>query len=111
MKKIFSRLNIICAFLIYLCFVFRVTVVQGYSMQPTLENGSVLICNTLATPQVGDIVVIRPFVAVGDQFIIKRITDIQDNKIFVQGDNRENSYDSRSFGWLDMNQVLGVVID
>lgn len=79
-------------------------------MEPTLENGDTLICNTLKTPQIGDIVVIYPGEEVGNHYIIKRVISVQDEKIFVQGDNSENSYDSREFGWINFEKVLGVVI-
>lgn len=116
MKKFLSKnyikltnmiLFISLAFCLYL---FRPVVVQGESMEPTLENGDTLICNTLKTPQIGDIVVIYPGEEVGNHYIIKRVISVQDEKIFVQGDNSENSYDSREFGWINFEKVLGVVI-
>lgn len=111
MKKKIIKKILIYLLMFCFCFCFRLTNVHGCSMEPTLSNGDFRICNTLATPKVGDIVIIKPFLAVGDKYIIKRVTDIQDNKIFVQGDNRDNSYDSRAFGWLDMDMVFGVIID
>lgn len=109
-KKIIKKVAI---FILMFCFgyVFRIANVQGCSMEPTLQSGDIRICNILDTPSVGDIVIIKPCILFGDKYIIKRITDIQDDKIFVMGDNRNDSYDSRNFGWLDMDQVLGVIID
>lgn len=90
--------------------VFRPIVVQGQSMEPTLQTGDTLLCSTLKNPEIGDIVVIRPFLSVGEKYIIKRVTDIKDDKIFVEGDNKNNSYDSRNFGYIEMDQILGVVL-
>lgn len=36
-------------------------------------------------------------------------TKIEQGKIFVLGDNRAGSYDSRAFGCLDYNDIVGVV--
>lgn len=98
--------------LLCLIYCFRPTVVQGESMYPALEDGDTLICNTLnKNPEVGDIVVIKPsFETVPDQLIIKRVTDIKDGKIFIEGDNKENSYDSRNFGYVSLEHLLGVII-
>ena len=99
-----------CAILFCLLNVFRPIVVQGQSMEPTFKTGDILLCNTLKNPEIGDIVVIRPFIAVGEKYIIKRITNIKDDKIFVEGDNKDNSYDSRNFGYIEIDQILGVVL-
>lgn len=45
--------------------------------------------------------------------IIKRIQNIHDRntfEIFVTGDNPKESTDSRSFGWIKKNQIIGKVI-
>ena len=105
--------NIVMSILLLcLIYCFRPTVVNGESMSPILEDGDTLIFNTLnKTPEIGDIVVIKPsFETVPDQFIIKRVTDIKNGEIFIEGDNKENSYDSRNFGYVSLEHLLGVVI-
>lgn len=109
-KKIIKKITILLLMILF-CYNIRLTCIHGCSMEPTLKEGDFRLCNTLATPNIGDIVIIKPCILFGDKYIIKRVTDIQDDKIFVMGDNRDDSYDSRNFGWLDMDQVLGVVID
>ncbi|MBN1410604.1 MAG: S26 family signal peptidase, partial [Spirochaetales bacterium] len=36
---------------------------------------------------------------------------IEKNKIFVIGDNLENSIDSRKFGFITFNEILGKVLN
>ena len=40
---------------------------------------------------------------------IKRIQTLENNKIYVLGDHKEESTDSRHFGVIDTNQVIGKV--
>lgn len=110
-KKIIKKVTILLLMILF-CYNFRLTYVHGCSMEPTLKEGDLLLCNTLDTPNIGDIVIVKPsFDTVPDQYIIKRVTDIKDGKVFLQGDNRENSFDSRNFGWIDEDLVFGVIID
>lgn len=41
---------------------------------------------------------------------VKRIQGMRSNQVFVQGDNRAKSTDSRSFGWLPAAAVQARVI-
>lgn len=81
--------------------------VSGNSMIPTLHPGQdVLSINWFINPKVGDIVVIKK----GGKEIVKRIQKIDDRRIFVIGDNLNQSTDSRDFGPVNMDQVVGKVI-
>lgn len=42
--------------------------------------------------------------------MLKRVQKIIDKKIYVLGDNKNKSTDSREFGWIRLDQVLGKVI-
>lgn len=59
-------------------------------------------------PKEGDVVVFRqvvpPFV------LCKRIKKIVKNKIWVEGDNKKESIDSRFFGFIDRKNIIGKVI-
>lgn len=83
-------------------FIFRVTRVTGYSMNPTLNHGDVLILNRFSylftSPRVGDIVAF-PYPSDPSEFFIKRviaasgdIVDIQDNQFTVNGILLEDSF-------------------
>ena len=78
--------------------------VSGNSMTPTLHSGQdVLSINWFVNPKVGDIVVIKK----SGKEMVKRIQKVEDGKVFVVGDNPSESIDSRSFGPVNMADVVG----
>lgn len=148
-------------FLIIRTFLFSNYVVEGESMQPTLQNGNKLVVNKIGY-QLNklnrfDVIVFhankkddyvkRVIGLPGDQieyrndelyingkkydepylneykqqrkgqkltedFTLKQITGVTkvpEGKLFVIGDNRLESWDSRYFGYIDINQVVGKV--
>ena len=83
-------------------FIFRVTRVTGYSMNPTLNHGDVLILNRFSylftSPRVGDIVAF-PYPSDPSEFFIKRVIaapgdeiDWQDNQFTINGIPLEDSF-------------------
>jgi hypothetical protein len=42
-----------------------------------------------------------------DFYQVKRITEIKDGKFFVTGDNEAASTDSRDYGWLKPDEIVG----
>jgi signal peptidase I len=122
--------------------------VDGFSMQPTLQNGEFVLVNRLAykfgDPERGDIIVFRSLVAPED--LIKRVIGLPGDTIsvedgivtinsivvneayiaatpyysgtwtvpagnlFVLGDNRNDSSDSHSWGFLPMENVIGKAV-
>ncbi len=100
------------------------SVIQGVSMEPTLQSGHIILYSRIAyglklpfktkylirwkMPKPGDIIVLRnPQTKIR---IIKRCQKQVGDKIFVTGDNRKNSIDSREFGLVPINLVIGKVI-
>ena len=79
--------------------------VQGESMLPTYQPGDTLVGLRYFAPKKGDIVIVER-----DRPIIKRITHINVEGIFVEGDNPRRSTDSRSFGLIRRDQVEAKVI-
>lgn len=105
-----TRLILFSILIVSLAF-FRPIQVKGVSMQPTLNDGQFLILNTLdKNVEIGDIVVIKPLICAGGTYIIKRVTNIENDKVFVEGDNKDHSLDSRTFGWIRKDAIMGVII-
>ncbi len=76
-------------------------------MLPTLKPGQdVLALCWLFKIKKGDLIVFKK----SNKNMIKRVQKIQENKVFVLGDNRNKSTDSREFGWIRQDQVSGKVI-
>lgn len=59
-------------------------------------------------PKIGDVIIFRqvvpPFV------LCKRIVKIVNSKMWVEGDNKEKSIDSRNFGFIDRKNIIGKII-
>lgn len=77
--------------------------VYGNSMFPTLKEGQEVLTFNWGQVKAGDIVVIK------DQKI-KRVQKIMGNKIYLVGDNKAQSTDSRHFGPVNSSQVIGKVL-
>ncbi|MDR2700982.1 MAG: signal peptidase I [Spirochaetaceae bacterium] len=117
-------LAFICAMVIKL-FLFDLMIIQGRSMLPTLKPGSLLVVNKAAygfrlpglglylvrwaMPQPGDVVVF--YTPLGEK-AVKRCSYVSNEgggEFFALGDNDLESFDSRSYGLISMDHVLGRV--
>jgi nickel-type superoxide dismutase maturation protease len=82
-------------------------------MLPGLKPGQEVLVNARAyrrvAPRPGDIVVARhPFRS--DLEVVKRVTSqLEDGRFCLEGDNPTDSTDSRSFGPVAREQILGRV--
>ncbi len=162
-KKKSKTLDIILisVFVILLAFVIFVTqfwvslsVVDGNSMNNTLNNGDILLTDMLKKPERGDVVVFKfdenydyikrviaipgdviyndtkgnvylkkagedtaqilaePYAFISDEDKNSEIQfyhEVLEGEYFVIGDNRCDSYDSRFFGAIKKEQIIGVV--
>ena len=72
-------------------------------MFPTLREGQEVLTFNWGKPKVGDIVILQ-------SGIIKRIVKVEGEHVFVEGDNRQESTDSRHFGAINKSQIMGKVI-
>ncbi len=76
-------------------------------MLPTLKEGQdILVWCWFYNPKVGDLVALKKF----GKEMIKRISAKTNNKFYVLGDNPKESTDSRSFGALTQDEIIGRVI-
>jgi len=117
-------LAFVCAMIIKL-FLFDLMIIQGRSMLPTLKPGSLLVVNKAAygfrlpglglylvrwaMPQPGDVVVF--YTPLGEK-AVKRCSYVNNEaggEIFALGDNDLESFDSRSYGLISMDHILGRV--
>lgn len=88
-------------------------VVSGDSMIPTLQPGDTLVINRFAyrhsPPKPGDILVFRdPRTQI---LAVKRVRALaEDQYIYLTGDNQAESVDSRHFGAIRGDMVVGKVL-
>ena len=75
---------------------------MGESMLPSFRPGQVVLALPRRPLRVGDVVIVRH----DNLEKIKRVVGLEGNRLFVVGDNEEASTDSRTFGWLDLEQAL-----
>lgn len=76
-------------------------------MLPIFKPGHILLAvHDEHAPKEGDAVLVKH----GGLEKVKRLKQIKDNRIFVEGDNQERSTDSRSFGWLHHSVIEGRVV-
>ena len=89
-------------------------VVEGNSMEPAFHAGDRLLVNRRAyrsrRPRVGDVVVVRDPERTG-HLLLKRVARPPDSAtssgVYLLGDNAAESRDSREFGMIDENRIIG----
>jgi len=118
-----ALISILAAFLVFLllrlfCFDFIIT--EGNSMLPSIKSGTILVVNKLSyglklpfdgrylirwgAPKKGEILV---FWTPKGVIAVKRCSRSEAGKWLALGDNAVNSYDSRSYGPLSLDSIIG----
>ena len=79
-------------------------------MTPGIKNGETVLVSYIfylfKNPQIGDIVAFRK----AEKILIKRITKIKEKEYFLEGDNNRDSLDSKNFGFILRENIIGKVI-
>ncbi|MDR0450735.1 MAG: signal peptidase I [Treponema sp.] len=105
-------------------FLFDFVIADGSSMEPAIRPGTVLVVNRLAygfrlpwarsyllrwsMPEIGDVLV---FYAPEGQTVVKRCAGLAGKGEFIAlGDNSLQSYDSRSYGPVEADNIIGKVL-
>jgi len=105
-------------------FFFDFIITQGNSMEPAIKNGSVLIVSRLRygfrlpwrqeysirwdVPQTGEVVV---FYTPMGELAVKRCVYLTERGDFhAEGDNGQDSYDSRAYGPVPVDNIIGKVL-
>ncbi len=87
--------------------------VEGLSMLPLLQPGDEVLVkmkvDPFSPPTIGNLVILRHPQEL-HLCLIKRIIAInEEGCFFVQGDNLDYSTDSRVFGWVKPDLIMGIV--
>jgi signal peptidase I len=111
------------AALILKVFAFDFMVTSGSSMEPAIKSGNVLVISRLrygfklpwmkhylvrwAEPQIGEVVV---FFTPSGEMAVKRCKALYESSFSAEGDNDLASYDSRSYGPVPYDNIIGKVL-
>lgn len=83
--------------------------IVGPSMEPALRNGDWWLVRAARAYRPGDVVALR-HPRRPDLLIVKRITRIEADGLWVEGDNRPASDDSRAFGAVPATLLVGRLV-
>jgi len=84
-------------------------VVEGPSMLPTLRPGDRLLVARIGRVAIGDLVVLKD-PGHRSRLICKRVVSTEQRHVVVRGDNPEASTDSRAFGPVPVEMLVGRVL-
>jgi signal peptidase I len=112
-----------CIALVMKLFLFDFMIAEGRSMIPAIRSGDLLLVNRAAyglrlpwtgsymlrwkLPETGDIVVFKNPLG---ETAVKRCAAVEERGLFALGDNGPDSLDSRSYGYIQLDSILGKVV-
>jgi len=79
-------------------------------MEPYVKEGERVLTlrYMFSKPKVGEVIIFHH--STPPHVFIKRISWIEKNKVWVVGDNKKESVDSRTFGFINRENIIGKVI-
>lgn len=80
--------------------------ISGHSMEPTIHEGDEILVSTFLRVKKGDVVAFRHNAKV----LVKRVKNIKGDLYELRGDNMRDSLDSKQFGEVSKNDIIGKVI-
>lgn len=83
--------------------------VAGDSMAPTYVTGDWLVVIWGGAPEPGEVVLVERENQPG-VFLLKRVIGPMEEKIWVEGDNKEESTDSRHWGPISQDEIVASVL-
>lgn len=117
----FIILTVIAVFilLVLLTHLFPIVEVVGESMHPTYKNGEFILSFSFFRKKkikIGDVLVFKAPYEMGEvRILIKRVMGVRYEgekltALYLVGDNRDHSFDSRNYGYVDIDLVISKVI-
>ncbi|WP_414477808.1 nickel-type superoxide dismutase maturation protease [Prochlorococcus sp. MIT 1223] len=87
--------------------------VKGISMLPTLKHGDLVIYKAININYINDClekgsIVISKHPLKANYLIVKRLERKEKDKYFIIGDNKDFSKDSRHFGFIQKQNLVGI---
>lgn len=112
MKDILQMVTVGMVIALVALFVVRPFRIHGPSMLPEFKSGGLVLVEKLSyrfrNPARGEVVVFNS--PLGGQQIGRMIKEVETQMYWVEGDNIEESTDSRQFGPVSKSSILGRVI-
>lgn len=100
-------------------FFFPIVQICGYSMFPTMSDGEFHLSRRVfrkSKCKIGEIYVFKPpYEGREEKFVIKRLKGIMMSRdgtprYYFLGDNTDDSYDSRYYGYVDYHNVVAHIV-
>lgn len=90
-------------------YVFTMARVEGRSMFPTYRHGQYVLVAKFAIIDDGDVIVFK--LPTEEHTFVKRVDHMVEDEYYVLGDNTNNSKDSRHYGLIKKEYIIGRVVD